>query len=87
MLDLFEGRPQLIVYRFFFEPGVAGWPESGCRGCSLVAGDQLGHLAHLNARDTTLAFVWRAPSSATATGSSAPTSSTSQATVHNYVKP
>ena len=31
LLDLFEGRRQLIVYRFFFEPGVAGWPESGCR--------------------------------------------------------
>jgi predicted dithiol-disulfide oxidoreductase (DUF899 family) len=61
LLDLFEGRRQLIVYRFFFEPGVAGWPESGCRGCSLVAADQLGHLAHLNARDTTLAFVSRAP--------------------------
>ena len=26
LLDLFEGRRQLIVYRFFFEPGVAGWP-------------------------------------------------------------
>jgi predicted dithiol-disulfide oxidoreductase (DUF899 family) len=61
LLDLFEGRRQLIVYRFFFEPGVAGWPESRCRGCSLVAGDQLGHLAHLSARDTTLAFVSRAP--------------------------
>jgi predicted dithiol-disulfide oxidoreductase (DUF899 family) len=61
LLDLFDGRRQLIVYRFFFEPGVAGWPQSGCRGCSLVAGDQVGHLAHLNARDTTLAFVSRAP--------------------------
>ena len=60
LLDLFEGRRQLIVYRYFFEPGVAGWPESGCRGCSFVA-DQVGHLAHLNARDTTLAFVSRAP--------------------------
>ena len=60
LLDLFEGRRQLIVYRFFFEPGVAGWPESGCRGCSMVA-DQVAHLAHLNARDTTLAFVSRAP--------------------------
>ena len=37
LLDLFDGRRQLIVYRFFFEPGVAGWPESGCRGCSFVA--------------------------------------------------
>ena len=60
LLDLFEGRRQLIVYRFFFEPDVDGWPEGGCRGCSMVA-DQVAHLAHLNARDTTLAFVSRAP--------------------------
>ena len=58
--DLFQGRRQLIVYRYFFEPGVAGWPESGCRGCSMGA-DQVAHLAHLNARDTTLAFASRAP--------------------------
>jgi predicted dithiol-disulfide oxidoreductase (DUF899 family) len=60
LLDLFEGRRQLIVYRFFFEPGVASWPEGGCPGCSMVA-DQVAHPAHLNARDTTLAFVSRAP--------------------------
>jgi predicted dithiol-disulfide oxidoreductase (DUF899 family) len=60
LLDLFEGRRQLIVYRFFFEPGVAGWPEHGCPGCSFLA-DQVAHLAHLNARDTILAFVSRAP--------------------------
>lgn len=60
LLDLFAGRRQLIVYRFFFEPGVHGWPESGCPGCSWVA-DQVTHPAHLNARDTTLAFVSRAP--------------------------
>ena len=59
LLDLFEGRRQLIVYRFFFEPGVAGWPEHGCRGCSFLA-DQVAHLAHLNARDTTLVFASRA---------------------------
>jgi predicted dithiol-disulfide oxidoreductase (DUF899 family) len=58
--DLFEGRRQLVVYRFFFEPGVSGWPESGCRGCSFGA-DQVAHLAHLNARDTTLVYVSRAP--------------------------
>jgi predicted dithiol-disulfide oxidoreductase (DUF899 family) len=58
--DLFEGRRQLIVYRAFFEPGVYGWPEHACPGCSLVA-DQVAHLAHLNARDTTLAFASRAP--------------------------
>jgi hypothetical protein len=50
----------VAVYRFFFEPGVAGWPESGCRGCSFMA-DQVAHLAHLNARDTTLVYVSRAP--------------------------
>ena len=36
LLDLFEGRRQLIVYRAFFEPGVFGWPEHACRGCSFV---------------------------------------------------
>ena len=60
LLDLFEGRRQLIVYRAFYEPGVFGWPEQACRGCSMVA-DQVAHPAHLNARDTTLVFVSRAP--------------------------
>src|SRR5216684_6115201 len=60
LLDLFEGRRQLIVYRAFFEPGVFGWPDHACRGCSLGA-DQGAHLAHLNARDTTLAYASRAP--------------------------
>jgi predicted dithiol-disulfide oxidoreductase (DUF899 family) len=60
LLDLFVGRRQLIVYRAFFEPGVSGWPEHACVGCSMVA-DQVAHLAHLNARDTTLAFASRAP--------------------------
>jgi predicted dithiol-disulfide oxidoreductase (DUF899 family) len=58
--DLFGGRRQLIVYRAFFEPGVFGWPEHACRGCSMVA-DQVAHVAHLNARDTTLVFASRAP--------------------------
>ena len=57
---LFAGRRQLIVYRAFFEPGVYGWPGHACIGCSMVA-DHVGHLAHLNARDTTLVFVSRAP--------------------------
>src|SRR6201987_2804172 len=60
LLDLFEGRRQLIIYRAFFEPGVHGWPEHACIGCSLGA-DQVSHLAHLNARDTTLAYASRAP--------------------------
>ena len=58
--DLFAGRRQLIVYRAFFEPGVHGWPEHACIGCSMVA-DQVAHVAHLNARDTTLVFASRAP--------------------------
>ncbi len=60
LLDLFEGRRQLVVYRAFFEPGVFGWPDHACRGCSLGA-DQVSDLSHLNARDTTLAYVSRAP--------------------------
>ncbi|MEI2300895.1 DUF899 domain-containing protein [Ensifer sp. MJa1] len=60
LVDLFAGRRQLIVYRAFFEPGVFGWPDHACRGCSMVA-DQVAHLSHLNARDTTLVFVSRAP--------------------------
>lgn len=59
LLDLFEGRRQLVVYRFFFDPGMKAYPEHGCPGCSFGA-DQVGHLAHLNARDTTLAYVSRA---------------------------
>src|SRR4029077_9874634 len=47
LLDLFDGRRQLIVYRAFFEPGVRGWPEHACIGCSMVA-DQVAHVAHLN---------------------------------------
>jgi len=60
LLDLFEGRRQLVIYRAFFEPGVYGWPDHACRGCSMMA-DQVAHLAHLNARDTTFANVSRAP--------------------------
>src|SRR5436305_10213101 len=60
LLDLFEGRRQLVVYRFFFEPGVAGWPERGCGGCSFLAA-QVAQPAHLNARRTTPAFASRAP--------------------------
>src|SRR5271166_94588 len=65
LLDVFEGRRQLIVYRAFFETGVHGWPEHACIGYSLGA-DQVAHLAHLNARDTTLAYASRAPQAAIA---------------------
>jgi len=60
LAELFEGRRQLILYRAFYEPGVFGWPDHACRGCSMVA-DQVAHPAHLHARDTTLVFASRAP--------------------------
>src|SRR5688572_20395634 len=60
LLDLFEGRQQLIVYRAFLDPDVHGWPEHGCVGCSMVA-DQVAHPAHLHNRNTSLAFVSRGP--------------------------
>lgn len=60
LVDLFAGRRQLVVYRAFYEEGVADFPDTGCTGCSFVA-DQVAHLAHLNARDTTLVFASRAP--------------------------
>ncbi|WP_404712012.1 DUF899 domain-containing protein [Sphingomonas sp. MMS24-J13] len=60
LIDLFAGRRQLIVYRAFFEPGVFGWPDHGCRGCSMGA-DQVSNLIHLNQRDTTLVYASRAP--------------------------
>jgi predicted dithiol-disulfide oxidoreductase (DUF899 family) len=54
--DLFEGRRQLIVYHFMFDPA---W-EQGCPSCSFLV-DGTGHLSHLHARGTTLALVSRAP--------------------------
>ena len=58
LLDLFDGRRQLVVYRAFMDPGVSRWPDRGCIGCSMVA-DHAVHPAHLNARDTSLAFISR----------------------------
>jgi predicted dithiol-disulfide oxidoreductase (DUF899 family) len=66
LLDLFEGRRQLVVYRAFYEPGITttaegtSYPERACTGCSFGA-DQVAHPAHLNARDTTLVYASRAP--------------------------
>ena len=56
LLDLFEGRRQLIIYHFMFDPS---WDE-GCDGCSMVV-DNMGHPAHLCARDTARVLVSRAP--------------------------
>ena len=60
LLDMFDGRRHLILYHFMFAPGVNGWPDAGCDGCSMVA-DQIPHLAHLHARDTSFAMVSSAP--------------------------
>lgn len=56
LLDLFQGRRQLIVYHFMFAPD---WPQ-GCPGCSWVV-EAMPHLAHLHARNTSLVLVSRAP--------------------------
>lgn len=56
LLDLFEGRRQLIVYHFMFAPD---WDE-GCEGCSWVV-DSMSHPAHLHARDTSIVLISRAP--------------------------
>jgi predicted dithiol-disulfide oxidoreductase (DUF899 family) len=56
LLDMFEGRRQLIVQHFMFDPA---WDE-GCPVCSYQA-DNVGPLAHLHARNTTFAAVSRAP--------------------------
>jgi predicted dithiol-disulfide oxidoreductase (DUF899 family) len=58
LLDLFDGRRQLIVYRFFMDPDMSSYPERGCAGCSFGA-DQLSHLSHLRARDTNYVTVSR----------------------------
>lgn len=60
LLDLFEGRRQLLLYHFMFAPPVSGWPDAGCVGCSMVT-DQFGHLAHFHARDISLCLVSVAP--------------------------
>jgi predicted dithiol-disulfide oxidoreductase (DUF899 family) len=56
LLDLFQQRRQLLLYHFMFGPS----QDVGCNGCSMFV-DQVGHLAHLNARDTSFALVARAP--------------------------
>ncbi len=58
LLDLFEGRRQLIVYHFMFHPE---WDE-GCPSCT-AGTDELsqGFIDHLNVRDTSYALVSRAP--------------------------
>lgn len=56
LLELFDGRQQLIVYHFMFGPD---W-EAGCPGCSWVT-DAMSHPAHLHARDVSMVLISRAP--------------------------
>jgi predicted dithiol-disulfide oxidoreductase (DUF899 family) len=56
LADLFDGRRQLLVYHFMFSPEM----EAGCPSCSFLV-DNIGHLSHLHARDTSLVLVSRAP--------------------------
>jgi predicted dithiol-disulfide oxidoreductase (DUF899 family) len=58
LLELFDGRHQLVVCHFMFDPS---W-EDGCPSCSAGADEMSrGLLAHLHARDTTLVYASRAP--------------------------
>src|ERR1051326_1406514 len=57
LLDLFEGRRQLIVYHFMFDPS---WDE-GCQGCTNLVDNLPSNLARLQASDTSLVLVSRAP--------------------------
>lgn len=55
LVDVFDGRRQLVVYHFMFAPG--GEP---CTGCSSFT-DNIPDLTHLRERDTTFALISRAP--------------------------
>ncbi len=57
LLDLFDGRRQLIVYHFMFDPS---WSE-GCKSCSFFADTFNGAILHLRGRDTAFAAISRAP--------------------------
>jgi len=57
LADLFEGRSQLIVQHFMFDPG---W-EEGCKSCSFWADNLNGIDVHLNHRDVRLTLVSKAP--------------------------
>ena len=54
--DLFDGRCQLIVYHFMFDPE----NDEGCPGCTGYV-NALGDLSMLHARDTTFVLISRAP--------------------------
>jgi predicted dithiol-disulfide oxidoreductase (DUF899 family) len=56
LMDLFDGRSQLLIYHVMFEPDA----DEACPACSFWI-DNVGHLSHLHARDTSFAAVSRAP--------------------------
>lgn len=62
LLDLFDGKRQLLLYHFMFAPGVNGWSDAGCPGCSMYT-DNIGQFTpiHLKARGVSMAFVSLAP--------------------------
>ncbi|KAL3488315.1 hypothetical protein BJX62DRAFT_240128 [Aspergillus germanicus] len=55
--DLFDGRRQLIVYHFMFDPA---WDE-GCMGCTVMGDSFPTALEHIHSRSTTVVAVSRAP--------------------------
>jgi len=57
LAELFDGKSQLIVYHFMFDPS---W-EEGCKSCSLFADNNVGGIIHLNNRDVSMVFVSKAP--------------------------
>src|SRR5215470_15505819 len=57
LADLFEGRSQLIVYHFMFDPD---W-QAGCKSCSFWADNFNGIIVHLNHRDASMVGISRAP--------------------------
>jgi predicted dithiol-disulfide oxidoreductase (DUF899 family) len=57
LLDLFDGRRQLIIYHFMFDPS---W-DDGCRSCTNLVDNMPLRLARIQAEDTSLVLVSRAP--------------------------
>ncbi|MCW8127720.1 DUF899 domain-containing protein [Microbulbifer halophilus] len=56
LLDMFEGRKQLITYNFMYGPDA----EAPCTGCSMMV-DNMGDISHLHARNTSLVLIARSP--------------------------
>ena len=57
LIDLFDGRSQMLVYHFMFGPDY----EAGCTVCSSIADNFNANAPHLNAADVTVLLVSRAP--------------------------